>query len=115
MNDPLVPQAISGGGAAETNTKEMKKGIWFMHRRMVAATFLLSILFLYMLSIAVCINISNAGMFSFGWSNRIIEAPGRDKIAELYIQNLDTSQAKLDSILKDSLNMAFCRSVFFHF
>ena len=50
-------------------------------------------------------------MFSFGWSNRIIETPGRDAVATMYKDNKNTSNAKLEQILKDSLDLALCRPV----
>ena len=91
----------------------IKTTIWHMHRRMVTGTMILSILLLYALAVTVYSNLSHARMFSFGWSNRIIENPGRDAVAELYRDNKDTSSAKLDSMLKSALQAAMCMPVLY--
>ena len=81
---------------------------------MVAATFTVSLLFLYMIAIAVLTNLPHAKMFSFGWSNRIIETPGGDDIANMYEANKDTSAARLSEMLETSLRLSGCRPVVFN-
>ena len=95
------------------NTSEINDTMWRMHRRTVTGTMILSILLLYALAITAYSNLSHAKMFSFGWSNRIIEDPGRDAVASLYRENRNTSSAKLDSMLKQAMSSAMCRPVLF--
>lgn len=81
-------------GFAENVQSKAAKGksrihetLWYMHRRMVTGTMVLSILLLYALAITVYSSLSNAKMFSFGWSNRIVENPGTDDVVLLYRDN----------------------------
>lgn len=76
------PSSSAGGGEAP---KDIKKSIWHMHRRMVAGTLIISLLLLYMLAIAVFTYNADARMFSFGWSNRIIETPGTLFLSSLHL------------------------------
>lgn len=98
---------------AQTKNVRINDTMWHVHRRMVTGTMILSILLLYVLAVTVYSNLSNAKMFSFGWSNRIIENPGRDEVASLYRDNKDTSNPKLDSMLKSAMGAAMCRPVLF--
>lgn len=91
----------------------LHKTMWYMHRRMVTGTMILSILLLYALAVAVYSNLSHAKMFSFGWSNRIVENPGMDAVASLYRDNTNTTSTMLDSILKSAYKAAMCRPVLF--
>lgn len=87
--------------------------MWYMHRRMVTGTMILSILLLYALAITVYSNLSLAKMFSFGWSNRVVGNPGRDAVAALYRDNTDTNSTKLDAMLRSAMQAANCRPVLF--
>lgn len=126
---------------ATRGKSRLHETMWYMHRRMVTGTMILSILLLYALAITVYSSLSNAKMFSFGWSNRIVENPGTDDAVALYRDNTvrvfqakkcflhamrreadaappcddeqDTSNTKLDLMLKKALDAATCRPVFF--
>lgn len=101
------------GSTMRSKTSTLSSTVERSHRRMVAGTLALSVILLYSLAVTAFSNASNAKMFSFGWSNRVLGTVERDGVVNLYRDNRDTSKAKLDSMLKQAMSMAMCKPVLF--
>lgn len=107
-----APLLHSSSAVVSSSKNELRHSIWRMHRRMVAGNLVLSTLLLFAVSIIVYSNLKDASLFSFGWSNRIINInEPREFIASLYRENTDTSDARMDEMLRLSLEAAMCRQV----
>ena len=112
--EPIGGGSASSGGAVVPSLPDLKKSIWHMHQRMVIGNLLLSMLLLYTVAIVAYTHQSDAHMFSFGWSNRIIDLKGRDDIYAMYRENRDVSDARMDEMLKKALDIALCKPVAFN-
>jgi hypothetical protein len=121
-NSSSTMEAGDGGGGkagfvaeAESPEDDLRHSIWIMHRRKVAGNLILSSALLLALTVIAIVNVKDAKLFSFGWSNRVVNVGGtKDAIVSMYRDNRDTSDAKLADMLDRSMDLAMCTEVSFH-